>query len=82
MIDLLEITEIMDDVRLNNDCGLVGNILNLTKEGIEIGYECGSLKISRHITHVELDYLHHTMDTIECICDDMLLALRAETTQG
>jgi hypothetical protein len=59
MIDLLKIAEIMDDVRLNNDCGLVSNILNLKKDGIEVGYECGSLKISRHITYLELDYLYY-----------------------
>lgn len=74
-MNLLEIVDILRDVRLNNDCNLVEDILYLQKDGVEIGYKCNNFMVSRIFTYQELQQSVSPYHFIDSVCLGMLSSL-------
>jgi len=78
MINLQEILEIIDEVRLNNDCGLVNNILLLTPDGIEFGYSVDGYgyEVTKRFTYRELFSMYSLYNNLYSTCEGMLIVLK------
>jgi hypothetical protein len=84
MIDLKDILEIIDEVRLNGNCSLVESILLLSHDGIEFGYRLDGYgyEVVKRYTYRELYCMNFLHDNIYSTCKGLLTTLKRKVLNG